>query len=334
MKRREFVGGVLGGGAVWGSAPSGFAQQNSAPRELPGSGGDRGIVIERPLAGRPHAGKVLAAIQPHADDVPFFAGGTVAKLISEGYSGCLIRTTNDDKTGSGTVGEGVLNNERDNAAVARALGLSKVFDLQYTNHEMDCMSRLEMRERLIYLIRLLKIDTIICYDPWGSYEENPDHYVTAQEVEAACWMAAGGKDFPEHLAAGVEPHFVQEKYYFARGPQLVNRVVDITPWVDKKVEANLANKTQGGGGDNGARLRARLAAQKRRLPILGNDDDTANREYIKHFFLDLDSQYIRGVPSDRETGRPYGLEWAEAYHYIGPPQSILERYIAEHAVPL
>ena len=26
--------------------------------------------LERPLSGRPHAGKVLAAIQPHSDDVP------------------------------------------------------------------------------------------------------------------------------------------------------------------------------------------------------------------------------------------------------------------------
>ena len=43
-------------------------------------------VIERPMVGRPHAGKVLAAIQPHSDDIPLFAGGTVAKLISEGYS--------------------------------------------------------------------------------------------------------------------------------------------------------------------------------------------------------------------------------------------------------
>ena len=51
------------------------------------------------LAGRPHAGKVLAAIQPHSDDIPLFAGGTVAKLIREGYSGCLIRMTNDEKAG-------------------------------------------------------------------------------------------------------------------------------------------------------------------------------------------------------------------------------------------
>ena len=31
------------------------------------------LVIERPLTGRPHAGKVLAAIQPHSDDLPLFA---------------------------------------------------------------------------------------------------------------------------------------------------------------------------------------------------------------------------------------------------------------------
>jgi hypothetical protein len=232
------------------------------------------------------------------------------------------------------VGQGILSNESDNAVVAKALGLSKVFDLQYSNHEMDGIARLEMRERLIYLIRLLKIDTVISYDPWGSYEENPDHYVTAQMVESACWMAGMEKDYPEHIAAGLEPHGVLEKYYFARGPQLVNRVVDIAPWIDRKVEANLANKTQGPGGENGARLKARLAAQKRRLPILGDDDGTANRAYIKDIVLDYDSKHLRGVPSDREVGRKYGLEWAEAFHYVGPSESLLDRYIKENAVPL
>jgi LmbE family N-acetylglucosaminyl deacetylase len=334
MQRRGFVARVLAGGVLAGSSADGIAQHNTSPDKLPGFARLEEVVIERPLTGHPHSGKVLAAIQPHADDIPFFAGGTVAKLVSEGYSGYLIRTSNDERAGSGTMGETIANNERDNDAVAKALGLTKVFNLGYRNHQMDGISREEMRERLIFLIRLLKIDTVICYDPWGSYEENPDHYVTAQVVEAACWMAGMDKDYPEHLAAGLQPHSVQERYYFARGPQLVNRIVDITPWINQKVEANLANKTQGAGGENGARLKSRLAAQKLRLPILGNDDDTANREYIKHFFLDYDSKHLRGVPSDREVGRQYGLEWAEAFHYIGPAESMLDRYISEHAVPL
>ena len=334
MQRRDFVAQFLAGGALVGSSADGMTPHNAAPGKISGIALPGEVVIERPLRGQPHSGKVLAAIQPHADDIPFFAGGTVAKLVSEGYTGYLIRTSNDEKAGSGTPGETILSNEGDNDEVAKALGLRKVFNLGYRNHQLDGISREEMRERLIFLIRLLKVDTVVCYDPWSPYEENPDHYVTAQVTEAACWMAGMDKDYPEHVAAGLLPHSVQERYYFARGPQLVNRIVDITPWVDKKVEANLANKTQGGAGENGARLRSRLAAQKLRLPILGNDDDTANREYIKHFFLDLDSKHLRGVPSDRELGRPYGLEWAEAFHYIGPAESMLDRYVAEHAVPL
>ena len=64
------------------------------------------MIIEHSQEGKPHEGKILAAIQPHSDDIPIFAGGTVAKLIDEGYTGYLIRTSNDDHAGvGGTVGE-------------------------------------------------------------------------------------------------------------------------------------------------------------------------------------------------------------------------------------
>jgi LmbE family N-acetylglucosaminyl deacetylase len=334
MRRREFVSDFLVGGALLGSGGSAVAQQAVAPPQGARAAATDGVFVELPAAGKPHVGKVLAAIQPHTDDIPIFAGGTVAKLVSEGYTGYLIRTTNDEMAGSGTTGKRVLENERDTEAVAKALGLQKVFNLEYRNHQMDEISRVELRARLIHLIRVLKIDTILCYDPWGIYEENPDHSVTAQVVEASCWMAGMDLDYPEQLAAGLQPHAVQEKYYFARGPQIVNRVVDISSWIDRKVEANLANKTQGPCGENGARLRSKLASQKLRLPVLADDDDTANRAYIKNIVLDYDSPYQRGVLSDRELGRKYGLEWAEAFHYIGPRQSRLERYISEHTAPL
>ncbi len=282
------------------------------------------VFIERPQAGKPHAGKVLAAIQPHADDIPLFAAGLVLKLIEEGYTGYLIRTTNDDMTGPGGIGEGVLANERDNLEVARLLGLKQVFDLNYGNHQMDRISKPELRCRLIFLFRLLRVDTVISYDPWGPYEENPDHYVTAQCVEAACWMAGMRKDYPEQFAAGLQPQAVRERYYFARGPQLVNRVVDISAVMDRKVEVNLANRAQGPAGETGARLRRSLREKGLRLPLLGEDDATANRRYIKEFVLAM----------NRELGRRYGLDYAEAYHYIGPAASPVEDYIRRQAVPL
>jgi hypothetical protein len=84
---------------------------------------------------------------------------------------------------------------------------------------------------------------------------------TASAVEAACWMSGMSKDYPEHLEAGLSPHSVTEKYYFARGPQYVNRVVEITDLMDQKISINLLNTAQGPAGQRGAQLRRRLTEQ-------------------------------------------------------------------------
>ena len=272
MNRRHFLGALAGSALV---ARAGRAQ--NPYRQLPEMTAHGDLVIERPVEGKPYTGRSFAAIQPHSDDIPIFAAGTVLKLINEGYTGYLIRVTNDDMAGPGTVGTTVLANEQDNDAITRVLGVRKSFSLNYGNHMMDAVSRSELRSRLIFLFRLLKIDTIISYDPWGHYEENPDHYVTADCVEAACWMAGGTKDFPEHFEAGLKPQSVTHKYYFARFQQRVNRVVDIGPTLEKKIDVLVMNKAQGPAGEAGAKLRAQLAAQRLRLPLLGSDDQTANR---------------------------------------------------------
>ena len=290
------------------------------------------VVIEKYQPGKPHQGKVLAAIQPHCDDLPLFVGGTISKLIKEGYEGYLIRTTNDDHAGKGeTVGDVIKNNSQDNQAVAKALGLKKVFDLGYRNHMLDNYSIQEIRGRFIFLFRLLKVDTIITYDPWGHYEENPDHYVTASAVEAARWMAGGDRDYPEHFEAGLKPHAVTERYYFARGPQLVNRIVDITEFIEQKIDVNLVNVTQGPAGENGSVIRRNLEKDGKYLALLGNTDQEANRNYIKQVVLDMDSQSLRGIPSDKEAGKPYKLEWAERFHYIGSDPSLFSKYVRENA---
>src|SRR4029079_3159182 len=174
----------------------------------------------------PHKGKVLLAVQAHSDDIPLSSAGTVAKLVKEGYNGYLVRATNDDMGDApglgtpGSIGDHVLGNQRDNAEVARVLGLKKVFDLNYPNHRMGDVSLNELICRLIFLIRLLKVDTVVSWDPWGPYEENPDHLMTARGVESACWMAGRKHDYPEQLEAGLETHTVGERYYYARQPNV------------------------------------------------------------------------------------------------------------------
>ena len=309
MERRDFFSGALVG-SLLGAAP--LAAQSPAAN----------VVIERAVSGTPHQGKVLALITPHLDDGPFFACGTVAKLLSEGYTGYFIRTSNDEKDSYDlTMGETVAANERDGAAFLKAAGLKQMFDLGYRNHRMDDVARTEIRARLIFLFRLLKVDTVFSYDPWGHYEENPDHYVTAQAVEAACWMADGHLDMPEHFAAGLKPHSPSEKYYFARGPQLVNRVVDIGPVFETKLAALRSCRTM---ITHMVRdVNASLAERKLRLPALSGDESAAIHEFTK---VTLENR-------DRAIGQKYGLEHAEEFHYIGPDKSLAE-YVSRNAVAL
>ena len=298
MIRRDFLAGALAGSA------------------LAGQTGASGVTVERVSAGSPRQGKVLALITPHLDDGPIFSGGTIAKLLREGATGYFIRTSNDEKDSFDlSLGETVLANERDSAEMIRALGLAKAFDLSYRNHRMDDVAPTELRARLIFLFRLLKVDTIFSYDPWGHYEENPDHYVTARAVEAACWMSGGKLDLPEHFAAGLAPHSVSEKYYFARGPQLVNHAVDIAPVLETKLAAIAACRTM--ISHMVKDLEASLAERKLRVPTL------TNAEFIKQAFQQRDAN----------TGKKHGLEYAEEFHYIGPDLS-LQRYIEQNAVPL
>jgi len=324
MERREFLGGTLTAtllGADPKSKPATKAGNAPALNAETTAGGPA-PEIERATSGQPHAGKVLATIAPHSDDHSILCGGTVAKLISEGYTGYLIRTSNDEMDSYDlSVGQTIAANESDNERMAKVLGIKQVFDLNYRNHAMDDVSRVEMRARLIFLIRLLKIDTIFSYDPWGHYEENPDHYITASCVEAACWMAAGHNDFPEHMAAGLKPHAVREKYYYARGPQLVNRIVDITPQMNQKLDAICANRTM--LGHMLGEFREELAARKLKLPELEGDPEAAIRAYVN----------LRFKPRFASVGEPYGLKYAEQYHYIGP-STALDAYIQEHAVPI
>jgi hypothetical protein len=103
-------------------------------------------------------------------------------------------------------------------------------------------------------------------------------------------------------------------------------VVDIGSYVEKKIDAIVECRAQG-GGNLGSQLRAKLAREGKRLPILGNDDRTADREYVRHFLLD----------DDREHGKPHGLQFAERFYYIDqrqPAVSKVDEYVRRNAVAL
>src|SRR5207253_9992830 len=117
----------------------------------------------------------------------------------------------------------------------------------------------------------------------------------------------------------------QEKYYYARRPE-INRVVDVSAVVEQIIDANRANRSQGPAGHQGSRLRAELAKRGQRLPLLGDDDLTADRNYIREFIL----------ARRRALGRRHGVQYAEAYHHIGggPRPSAVDEYVKKNAVSI
>ena len=90
-------------------------------------------------------------------------------------------------------------------------------------------------------------------------------------------VTGGHLDFPEHFAAGLKPHHVREKYYYARGPQLVNRVVDISSTIDQKLHAICANRTM--VGNMVRELKHELTERKLKLPSLEVSMTDAIRAY-------------------------------------------------------
>jgi LmbE family N-acetylglucosaminyl deacetylase len=315
MKRKEFlqkglVTSALMGASAWVSA-SDNANRVPASDHVGQDDKDKltpwgydvnyaEVKIERSVKGKPHKGKVLLAVQPHSDDIPLSAGGLVAKLMDEGYTGYLC-SVSDDARGTGEYKQ----NRIDVQNIADFYGMKGCFQFLMPHHQMDSVGIQDLKQRFIFLIRFLKVDTIVCMDPWGHYEENPDHYVTGRAVEAARWIA-GNNDYPEHFAAGIGPYTPKERYYYSRAKQTNNLIVDISDYIDKKIEVNMLNIAKGPAGNNGVLLREKLKKEGKKLPMLEGDDHKANFNYAKAFVFN----------NNKKLGEKYGMQWAEGYHYM------------------
>jgi LmbE family N-acetylglucosaminyl deacetylase len=275
----------------------------------------------------PHAGKVFVAVHAHVSDVPYFAAGLCAKLMAEGYTGYLIRTTNDETNGPLSLAQNVLANETEHAAMAKTLGFKDWFELSYCSHRLHEISPVEFRGRLVFLLRMVKADTVISFPPSSAGERDSDHWITGGAVEDACWMAGLPHDFHEQFEIGHMPHAIRERYWFhTQEGQPFNQTVDISKHIDKKLDAILECRSQG-DGNAGSLLRARLASEGRRLPLLGSDDRTADRAYAREFLLD----------DFRTYGKGHGFEYAERFYYSGPPKDRnekVEAYIEKNAVKI
>ena len=270
----------------------------------------REVFLERAAEGTPHKGKVLLAVQAHSDDIPLMAGGN-GRQAGQGRLHRLPSAGHERRhgrcPGPGNARQHRRPRPRQRARQRRSrprARAEKAFDLNYANHRMGDVPLNELICRLIFLIRLLKVDTVVCWDPWAHDEENPDHVQIARGMEAACWMAGRAHDYPEQLAAGLDA---------PRGPGKV-----------------LLRPAAGGESRRGRERRGRSdhrrqprepgerAGRKSRLAAAGRTGQArpkaaAPRRQRPHRRPQL-HQRVHPDPPPR-LGEKHGVEYAEAFHY-------------------
>jgi LmbE family N-acetylglucosaminyl deacetylase len=190
--------------------------------------------------------KNILVVSAHADDMEFMCAGTVAKMISKGHEAYLIIATNNEK-GSFTIPKEILverSREHEAKKAAEFLGIKDVVFFNYKDGELGDVPVNVLREKIMKYARKIKADVLMTWDPFAPFESHPDH----RQVSIAALEAGRFAHFPlfhpEHKEQGILPHYVWEYYFFAKHPVHINKIVDISGFIENKVTALLMHKSQ------------------------------------------------------------------------------------------
>jgi len=254
----------------------------------------------------PGKARVILVLSPHADDATLFIGGTVAAWSDAGWRVVVVRVT-DDRWDSVGLPEAdtIVRNAAELREAMTILGVRDVIDLGLPTDVLGDADRLKIRERIIWLIRTWKPYAVATIDPYsGVHEDNQDHIVVAEAAAEAFWTAQFDKHHPEHMASGLQPHGVVERWYFGRPVREVTDVVDISKTLHRKLQAALAHRTPLRNIVHQLRLQARTAGY--RLQSL--------EDAQKGDFTQLVENFI-GVPA-RAKGERFGVGAAEEFRVV------------------
>jgi LmbE family N-acetylglucosaminyl deacetylase len=239
-------------------------------------------------------------VEPHPDDLAFFCGGTVAKLIAEGHEVETLVVTDGEQ---GTLDRSYDTDEKlaavmrdEQRAACEVLGVRKVTFMGEKCHFVEPTH--EFREKITRHIRQVQPAAVISIDPWNA-DENPDHRAVGQAVLEACSFAHFHLFHPEHLEEGLETAMVA-KVILGKSP-VPNSFVDISDFIDKKIDAVLCYQSQ---------LELMQMEGAGRLAVLGKSSpifDSAVEDVIP--------VSLRAVAE--EEGKQAGLPMAEAFNVRG-----------------
>ncbi len=169
-------------------------------------------------------GTDVLAVGAHPDDVELSAGGTVAKLVAEGFSVVILDLTRGERASRGTP-----ERRREEAEkAARVLGARRRIILDMGDAVLE--DNMDNRKLLVETIREVRPRLVLA--PYWE-DTHPDHAAAGRMVRDSIYPS-GFRNFP---AAGA-PHRPQTVlFYMCHKPFIPDLVVDVSDHMKTKMAA-------------------------------------------------------------------------------------------------
>jgi len=186
----------------------------------------------------------VLVVTPHPDDAENGAGGAIVRWAQQGRKIVLVVCTQGDKgTSDRTLKpeELIKIREQEQRQAADVMGVGEVIFLGFPDQELeDCSA---FRERVVREIRRHQPDTVLTMDPYRRYIRHRDHAMCGRvTMDAIFPYARDHLSYPEHLAAGLEPHKVRELYLW--GSEEPDAFIDISDTFAIKMDALYCHASQ------------------------------------------------------------------------------------------
>jgi LmbE family N-acetylglucosaminyl deacetylase len=199
----------------------------------------------------PRRALVVAA---HPDDADFGAAGTAYLWTRAGWEFYYLVCTDGSKGSDDatiTPAELIERRRQEQRDAARYLGVKDVIFLDHVDGEL--VGGRALLGDIVRVVREVRPDAVFTHDPEAvivadAFINHSDHRATGLAAIDAVYPAARDRlNFPEQIAAGLEPHKVREVYIW--GSERANFEVDITEAFQVKIDALLLHRSQFSGDD-------------------------------------------------------------------------------------
>lgn len=178
----------------------------------------------------------ILAIGAHPDDIELGCGGTLAKFINEGKTIAVVDLTQGEL---GTRGTNITRAE-EAAEASKILGLSARENLMMKDGFL--LNNEEHQMQIVKMIRKYQPEILFAN---AIEDRHPDHAKASKLVSDACFLSGLVKIETELQGEQQEPWRPKHVFHYIQWKNITpDFVMDISDFMEKKIEACLAYKTQ------------------------------------------------------------------------------------------